>query len=151
MGAKDLWHDLMGGTNHLGKMLRIMRLAQIEKNKANVTGWFILSLHFGSLVSPLLFILQQVWRLQQVGDTPLTGTCSAATSSGTNVGRFIYPQFFSLSLSSEASAAGLQLHQTVVSRHVCALCVLQAGASSRRSFKVYKSSIVVRPNQTVSR
>lgn len=34
MGAKDQRHDLMGGTNHLGKMLRILRMAQIEKNKA---------------------------------------------------------------------------------------------------------------------
>ena len=73
-------------------------------------------MHFSSLVSLSLFILQQVWQSRQVGGTPLTGACSAAA----NAEWFTYPPLSSLSLSSaEATAAA------VVSRRVCAVCVLQ--------------------------
>ena len=30
-GARDQWHGSMGGTSHLGQMLRMIRLAQNER------------------------------------------------------------------------------------------------------------------------
>ena len=32
-GTRDQWHDLTGGTNHLGQMIRMMRGAGKEENR----------------------------------------------------------------------------------------------------------------------